>query len=434
MSLSRKVLHPDELPALVYADAGGNIMDFPGLRMAGTRGLHPVPPLMEELIPLPEGSELFLLPGRRPVGFDPEKHEFVTLREKHHREGQVHAVAAFVSPGHTQLLTAAYESGPDAPVLPLFAYTAVGWKDGTFWVAAKRVDPSARQEFHPGHEEEVAAGVRELTHSSPENRLLKHLMRCALSYGCPAAKNLFLGREEAPLPTAKECNARCVGCISEQPESSGFPATQPRITFTPEPGEIAEVALMHFARAPSPVASFGQGCEGEPLFASKAIARSLEIIRADTDLGTLNMNTNASLPEKIRELREAGLDSIRVTLLSFRPEDYNTYHRPRGYSFGDVMDSIRVFKAAGGFVSVNYLVMPGFTDTEEEAAAFFRALEELEIDFVQLRNLNIDPELFFSIMGEARPPRPLGVLGLTRTLGTDFPGVGIGYFNPHLEK
>ena len=34
------------------------------------------------------------------------------------------------------------------------------------------------------------------------NRLFRHLETCALTYGCPAAKNLFLCRYEAPLPTS----------------------------------------------------------------------------------------------------------------------------------------------------------------------------------------------------------------------------------------
>jgi hypothetical protein len=57
-------------PTLVYADVSGNIYDWPALEMAGAsanewRRLRPA-----ELIPLPEGSELFLLPERLPVGFN----------------------------------------------------------------------------------------------------------------------------------------------------------------------------------------------------------------------------------------------------------------------------------------------------------------------------------------------------------------------------
>ena len=51
----------------------------------------------------------------------------------------------------------------------------------------------------------------------PDNRLVRHLESCALVYGCPAGKNFFLSRYEAPLPTSPTCNSRCIGCISLQP-------------------------------------------------------------------------------------------------------------------------------------------------------------------------------------------------------------------------
>jgi hypothetical protein len=41
---------------------------------------------------------------------------------------------------------AAYESEKDAPVLPLFCYTAVGWHDNKFYVPAVRIEQDIRQE------------------------------------------------------------------------------------------------------------------------------------------------------------------------------------------------------------------------------------------------------------------------------------------------
>ena len=108
----------------------------------------------------------------------------------------------------------------------------------------------------------------------PDNRLARHLEHCALTYGCPAGKNFFLGRYEAPLPTSRACNARCLGCLSLQQES-GIPCSQDRIAFTPTAEEIAEVALTHIGRVNKAVVSFGQGCEGDPLMAAR-----LEAIQA----------------------------------------------------------------------------------------------------------------------------------------------------------
>ena len=45
-----------------------------------------------------------------------------------------------------------------------------------------------------------------------------------------------------PIPSSPNCNAACVGCLSFQPVEAGFPSTQNRITFTPTPDEIAELA------------------------------------------------------------------------------------------------------------------------------------------------------------------------------------------------
>ena len=53
----------------------------------------------------------------------------------------VQAVAAFMAPAHTSIFTSAYQARTNAPVLPLFAYTAVGWSRDRFWVAAFRSDP-----------------------------------------------------------------------------------------------------------------------------------------------------------------------------------------------------------------------------------------------------------------------------------------------------
>jgi len=149
------------------------------------------------------------------------------------------------------------------------------------------------------------------------------------------------------MPTSRACNARCVGCISLQPEDSGFPASQNRIDFRPTAGEIAEVMLLHAKRAKNPVLSFGQGCEGEPLTEAALIQEAVRQYRADNGPGTVNINTNASLPGVIEPLAKTGLSSIRVSLNSAIPEKYAAYHRPHGYSFKDVLESIRQAKQAG---------------------------------------------------------------------------------------
>jgi pyruvate-formate lyase-activating enzyme len=268
----------------------------------------------------------------------------------------------------------------------------------------------------------------------PANRLRAHLEKCALQYGCPAGKNFFLSRCEAPLPTARQCNARCLGCLSYQ-SRSGIPHSQDRIGFTPSAEEIAEVALTHIKRVKKSVVSFGQGCEGDPLLAADVIEPAIGLIRARTGRGTINLNTNAGLPQALRRLIDAGLDSIRVSMNSVREACYHAYFRPKGYRFADVLKSIELALQSGIFVAVNYLNCPGFTDTPREINALCRFLNRYPIQMIQWRNLNFDPLRYLKAMNRAaRSGKPLGMQRLLEQIRREFPNLKYGYFNPPKEK
>lgn len=390
------MIHPEQIPSLVIADDQGNITDFPELSMVGMAAGTVVSPEPADLIPLPEGSELFALPMRLPIGSDPKTGEPLLLEDNPFSPGkQVQAVAAFMAPAHTSILSSAYQTLPDAPTLPLFAYTAVGWHDNRFWVPAFRSDSDLRQDSSQYKQSTVIRKTKALLKANGSNRLIQHIGKCCLTYGCPAARNYFLGRWEAPIPTSPHCNARCVGCISLQ-ESGCCPSTQDRINFVPTPKEISQLAVPHLQQADRAIVSFGQGCEGEPLLQASTIERAIRLIRKQTSRGTININTNASLPDSVAQLAAAGLDSIRVSLNSAQEERHNLYYRPNGYNFSDVKQSIRVMKDAGKFVSLNYFILPGFTDSEQEFTALLDFIQELSPDFIQLRNLNMDPEWYLS--------------------------------------
>jgi wyosine [tRNA(Phe)-imidazoG37] synthetase (radical SAM superfamily) len=416
-------------PFLVFADAAGNIYDHPDLLMLCRRGNELTLPRPDELMPLSEGSEFFLLPGRSALGLDPETGHVEELGEPDEL-----AVAVFASPAHTLSATAAYTTRPGAPVLPLFAYGALGFYEGQFYVCAKRVDQDRRQEFCNIPRERIETGARKLLADLPDNRLVRHLTCCALTYGCPAARNLALGRFEAPLPTSRTCNARCVGCISLQPEDSGFPSTQNRITFKPSHKELVEVMSRHQAKEKRPIYSFGQGCEGEPLTEAALIAASVGKFRKAGGRGTVNVNTNASLPQTLPDLASAGVDSIRVSLNSARKEPYEAYYRPSGYRFEDVVESIRTAKASGLFVSLNLLYFPGITDGENEWDALNDLVAATKLDFIQMRNLNLDPELVMRLMAGFDFGPCMGLANFLKRLRKSNPWLGFGYFNPYLEK
>ena len=425
---------PKALPALVYANSRGDIFDYPGLNMAGRRGLQFERVDTQDLIPLPEGSELFVLPGTVPVAWDPYQDDFVHFQpDPGTSRGEVNAVAAFMAPAYTQTLLPAFKKkDPDAPPLPLFAYTAVGWWKGRFWVAGFRSDRDRRQDVSGFDPEKVRRNTLKILSEKKKNRLIQRLGKCSLTYGCPAAKNLFLGRFEGPLPSSPVCNARCLGCLSLQ-EEGGPPATQDRIGFTPTARELSETALMHLERVRRGVVSFGQGCEGEPLMNHGLLAESVRKIRKACQRGTINLNTNASLPGGLIKVIEAGLDSIRISMNSVREPYYNAYYRPRGYSFKDVLRSWRVAKKAGLHVSLNLFVMPGLTDSRAEAEMLAELIGRFGLDLIQLRNHNIDPDWYFKHIGFRNEPGSLGIKGLVRYLKKRFPGLRFGYFNPPIR-
>ena len=81
---------------------------------------------------------------------------------------------------------------------------------------------------------ELEVEVKRLVAKYPDNRLYAHLSNCALGYECLTASNTFLQRWEGAVPVSYSCNAGCFGCISEQPDESGFVAPQTRMNFKPK--------------------------------------------------------------------------------------------------------------------------------------------------------------------------------------------------------
>jgi len=421
-------------PFLVYADAEGRIFDWPKLEMVGAGGGEYKRVSPGEWIPIPPGSELFLLPGRLPVGYNSRKKRYEVLDHNPYDPLKtLQAVAVFMAPAYTQLYSAAYVTTPGAPLLPLFAYTAVGWENGHFVAAGVRVDPDERQDFVHFDPIEIKRRAHTRVKEEQGNRLIRHLGKCALSYGCPAARNLFMRRWEAPLPTSPVCNAGCLGCISLQ-EGAEISATQERINFVPSAVEIAGVAIPHLKEAAKAVVSFGQGCEGEPLLQAEVIGKAIRKMRQATSRGTINLNTNGSLPEAVKRLCELGLDSIRVSLNSCRPDYYAAYFRPRGFKFEALVQSLQTVKAHGGFTSINYFMLPGFTDREDELKALFLFLEKTGVDLIQMRNLNIDPEWYLKALEVPKGAKTLGILQWMSRLKDNFPDLRFGYFNPCLDK
>ena len=82
-------------------------------------------------------------------------------------------------------------------------------------------------------------------------------------------------------------------------------------------------------------------------------------------------------------------------------------------------------------MSLNYLSMPGFTDSREEFDAFRRFIGEHGVNMIQWRNLNYDPRQYFRDLGlEGGQLEMLGMPEIISTLKEEYPKLNMGYFNP----
>jgi pyruvate-formate lyase-activating enzyme len=410
-------------PHVVYSTPDGDIGTRPSLRAIDFAGR---PLDSAHVIPLPEGTTLAMLPQRLAVGLNASGTR--TPVAQHHGW----ALAALLPIGYTRTALPAYQATPEMRPLPFFGYTAVARVKGQICVAAARTDDPARwlpRRFQRARLERL---VRERLLAEPHNRVLAHHAHCALDYQCPTASNLFFRRWEGAVAVSPGCNARCVGCISKQDEDD-LVSPQDRLTFVPKVDEIVELGVAHLERAEDALFSFGQGCEGEPLLQARLIESAIRGIRARTTRGTLNINTNASNPRALQRLYEAGLDTLRASTISARPETYNAYYRPIGYTLDDVKRSLSLAHSAGVYSSINLLVFPGLIDAEDEVEALVGFMRETGVRLIQLRNLNIDPEVLLP-----RVPKPagraIGIPALIETLRRDLPDVAIGNFSRPYQR
>ena len=413
------------IPYLIYCTPEGGIREEPRSHALAFGGQ-----LLEstDLIPLPDGATLAMMPDRLAVGANRSGGRQIIPRSRGW------AAAALLPIGYTRTFLPACEKVPGTEPLPFFGYSAIAGMHGRLYVAALRTDDPHKWHPRAFNRRTLTHLVREKRAALPNNRVVAQHAHCALDYSCPTASNLFFGRWEMAIAVSPGCNARCIGCISKQ-EEENLISPQDRLTFIPTVEEILEVAIPHLEQAEDAIVSFGQGCEGEPLLQWRRIEQAIKAIRAHTGKGVININTNASNPRWLQRLYDAGLDTIRASTISGHPETYTAYYRPIGYSFEDVKESLKRARDAGIYSSINLLCFPGMIDREREVEALLSFVKETGLRLIQLRNLNIDPEVLLprmpalDSMGKA-----LGMRSMIEIIRREVPEVEIGNFTRPVKR
>ena len=464
-----------ERPRLLVAAPDGRVFEHPDLEMCLDNGVDFLRVTPRDTIPLQEDWDLMAMPGTRPVGYDPKTGRFETLTTYTADDGTTFepwAVACHPPPGYVRAYHAAAiytdETHPDKklkemhneidarrkkdadkmakrglhildaagddvrPGLPLWAYTAVGATSKGTVAALFLADETTRwapELFYKGDlKEKIAARIAE----DPDNQVLRQIAGCAGDYLCCCASNVFYERWEGAVPIAPACTAACLGCLSKDPEWD-TPVPQRRLKFQPTAEEIARVVAHHLERAPEPMMSYGQGCEGEPTMNGPVIIDSIRRAREITKRGIININTNGSRPDTIQQCAREGASALRISLNTFDRDVYTMYYRPADYDFDDVMRSFVVGRDEGMFISINLLIWPGWTDQMAEVDRISKLVDDGCLHMIQLRNLCVDPGYF----RKALPPRAsrgplLGMKGFVKELHQRHPKLRFGTFNPRL--
>jgi len=208
---------------------------------------------------------------------------------------------------------------------------------------------------------------------------------------------------------------------------------QKRLKFKPRAEDISEIIAHHLERAPEPMMSFGQGCEGEPTMNHDVIVGSIRLARERTTRGIININTNGSRPDTIDACAEAGASALRISINTFDRKMYDAYYRPADYTFDDVMRSFRVGRDRKMHVSINFLIWPGWTDRLQEIDAISELYDAGCLHMIQLRNLCVDPGHYRTVL----PPRNergllWGMRPFVDELHKRHPKLRFGTFNPRL--
>src|SRR6266566_5875469 len=146
------------VPYLIYCTSEGEIREEPRLQ-ALAFGNQPVE--AGDLIPLPGGVTLAMMPDRLAVGQKRSGEQQIITKSRRW------AAAALLPIGYTRTLLPAYEKVPDTEPLPFFGYSALAGMNGRLYVAAVKTDDPRKWDPRVFNRAKLERLVREKQASYP---------------------------------------------------------------------------------------------------------------------------------------------------------------------------------------------------------------------------------------------------------------------------
>lgn len=172
------------------------------------------------------------------------------------------------------------------------------------------------------------------------------------------------------------CNLRCVYCMPE--EGVEKHAHTKNLSFE----EIIGLIKAGVAIGVDKIRLTG----GEPLV-RHGIVDLVRQIGEIPEIKDLTMTTNGILlPKYAKDLKEAGLKRVNISLDTFDPEKYHKI--TRWGQIEDVLAGIEAAKAAGMHpIKINTVLIKGFNDDEIEAFVNFTKNQDVDVRFIELMPL-----------------------------------------------
>ncbi|MGJ8670147.1 MAG: GTP 3',8-cyclase MoaA [Oceanococcus sp.] len=181
------------------------------------------------------------------------------------------------------------------------------------------------------------------------------------------------------LSLTDRCNFRCPYCMPEKPRwmpaSSLLPSDQ---LFRIADVFVRELGIRNIRLT-----------GGEPLLRRDvvAIVQRLNELRA-AGLRRLSMTSNAArLAHFAKDLREAGLDDINISLDSLNPEEFQRLSRGR-YGPADVLTGIQSAQDAGLKVKLNCVIIRDYNGDQIMPLLEFSQQHNLELRFIEFMPLD----------------------------------------------